>query len=127
MRPTNYSEEVLAKAEDYLENYQEKYDDIIPTVVGLCKAINRSKAIVYDWAKQKDKVEFSDILCQISEAQEGKLIKGGLTSDFNPAITKMLLAKHGYSDKVEQDHKSSDGSMSPTIVERVVVDNETTD
>ena len=25
----------------------------------------------------------------------------------------MMLTKHGYSDKVEQDHTSSDGSMTP--------------
>jgi len=30
-----------------------------------------------------------------------------------------MLHNHGYSDKVEQDLKSSDGSMKPTIIELV--------
>jgi hypothetical protein len=33
----------------------------------------------------------------------------------------MMLTKHGYSDKVEQDLTSSDGSMTPQIIERVIV------
>lgn len=126
MRPTKYNEEVLAKAEDYLENYK-GYGDVIPMVVGLCRAINRSKAIVYDWCKQDDKKEFSDIVAAIGEYQENRLINGMLMGELKEQTGKMLLAKHGYSDKVEQNHTSSDGSMSPTVVERVVVDNEATD
>jgi len=112
-RPTSYGDQVLADAYDYLENYKEKFEDLVPTVVGLCCAINRSKSIVYDWAKDENKQAFSDILSAISEIQEKGLVNGGLSSSFNPAITKMLLAKHGYSDSVKSDITSSDGSMSP--------------
>jgi hypothetical protein len=43
------------------------------------------------------------------------LIDGGLIGDFNPTITKLMLTKHGYSDKQEVDNKSSDGSMTPKV------------
>ena len=53
----------------------------------------------------------------MEETQERSLVRGGLEGKYNPAITKMMLTKHGYSDKVEQDLTSSDGSMSPTRIE----------
>ncbi|WP_415843310.1 terminase small subunit [Xenorhabdus thuongxuanensis] len=45
-----------------------------------------------------------------------KLINKGLTGDFNSTIAKMMLTKHGYSDKQEIDHRSPDGSMSPAKI-----------
>lgn len=112
MRPTTYTKEMLAKAREYLVKYEE-LGELVPTVVGLCGYIQRSKSIVYDWAKDPDKSEFSDILSEIAEKQEESLIKGGLAGQFNSVITKMMLTKHGYSDKQELAHTSPDGSMSP--------------
>jgi len=37
----------------------------------------------------------------------------GLGGTMNAQITKLVLGKHGYSDKVEQDLTTSDGSMKP--------------
>ncbi|MDF7480882.1 DNA-packaging protein, partial [Proteus mirabilis] len=48
--------------------------------------------------------------------QEMKLINSGLAGDFNATITKLMLANHGYSEKQEVDHTSSDNSMSPTKI-----------
>lgn len=110
-RPTKYCHELLEAAEAYLENH-ETAGDLVPSVVGLCLSIGISKSIAYDWAKQPDKAAFSDILTRVEANQERKLISGGLAGDYNPAITKMMMTKHGYSDKIEQDHTSSDGSMS---------------
>lgn len=108
-RPTTYTEEVLELAQDYVDNCP----DTVPLVVGLCKHIGRSKSTVYSWAKDEDKKVFLDILEQIEELQEGKLIAGGLSGEFNSPIAKMMLTKHGYSDKVQQDNISSDGTMTP--------------
>ena len=36
--------------------------------------------------------------------QEKDLINKGLTGDFNSTITKLILTKHGYSDKQDIDH-----------------------
>ena len=110
-RPTKYTPELLEAAEAYLDHYEEAGDPV-PSVVGLAIAIGVNKATCYDWAKHEDKQAFSDILTRVEEMQEQKLIAGGLSQGFNPAITKMMLTKHGYSDKIEQDHRSSDGSMS---------------
>lgn len=101
-RPTTYTQEVIEKARDYLIKY-ESCGEVVPTVVGLCRFIGRSKATVYNWIKEDDKKEFLDIVNEIEEYQHVKLVSGGLSGGFNPMITKLILSKHGYSDKVEQD------------------------
>jgi hypothetical protein len=100
---------MLAKA--YIDGGWEAQGDVVPQAVSLALAMGVSKSTIYEWAKDPEKQEFSDILTRVQQTQEQKLINGGLSGGFNPAVTKMLLCKHGYSDKIEQDHKSSDGSM----------------
>lgn len=112
-RPTTYTEDMLEKAEAYASG-RIPADELIPTVVGLCKAIGRSKSTVYGWKKDASKTEFLDILERIEENQHISLVNGGLGGTLNPTITKMMMTKHGYSDKAEIDHTTSDGSMSPS-------------
>ena len=111
-RPTKYNAQILEDAQYYLENYEE-LGDVIPTIAGLSLELKVHRDTIYDWASQDDKAAFSDIVKDISAAQERKLVNGGLSSTMNPMITKLMLSKHGYSDKQEIDHKSGDGSMTP--------------
>lgn len=105
-RPTSLTPELIEKAQDYLENYED-FDQVVPTVAGLALHIGVSRAVIYDWEKKPDvDPEFLDILNAIKEWQEIKLVNGGLTSQFNSVIAKMMLTKHGYSDKQEIDHTS---------------------
>ena len=96
-RPTKYNDEVLRKAKDYIENY-ETYGDVIPSIAGLCQEIDLHRDTVHTWAKDKNKKQFSDIIKALSYAQERKLLNGGLNSQLNSAITKLVLSKHGYHD-----------------------------
>lgn len=102
MRPTTYNQDVIDMAREYLVEYENE-GEVIPTVVGLCKFIGRSKATIYNWIKDDDKKEFLDIVNEIEEYQHIKLVSGGLSGTYNNMITKLMLSKHGYSDKVEQD------------------------
>lgn len=111
-RPTEYSEEVAKLAKLYLEDYRDN-GEAVPTIVGLCRYIDRARSTVYKWASEVDKPEFSDIVEQLLEFQEFDLVNRGLNNELNPQIAKTMMAKHGYSDKQEVDHKSTDGSMSP--------------
>jgi len=111
-RPTDYNEEVLATAQAYLTDY-ENHGHAIPSVAGLAKVLKKSRDTLYDWAKHKDKVEFSDILRQIVSDQELVLLNKGLTGAFNAQITKLVLGKHGYTDK--QDLTSDGKSIGFTI------------
>jgi hypothetical protein len=101
-RPTLLTDELISKAYRYIE----ECPDIVPSVVGLCVCIGVAKTTIYRWIEE-DCLEFKDILGAISELQELKLITGGLTSEFNPTITKMMMTKHGYSDKLETDVTSN--------------------
>lgn len=105
-RPIEYSEEVLQLSEEYLATYEQKGEEV-PTVVGLCRHINRARSTVYEWASHSDKPEFSDIVARVSELQELKLVNGGLRGELNPQITKTMMARHGYSDRLHTEHSGS--------------------
>ena len=100
-RPTKYTPELLEAARAYADGAWEAEDRYIPTVVGLSLALGVNTDTIYDWAKQEDKQEFSDILTRVKNFQHEILVNRGLIGEFNPAITKMMLTKHGYSDKQE--------------------------
>lgn len=110
-RPPDYSPEVLNKANQYITDY-ESIGDAIPNVAGLSVYLGVARSTVYKWAEEEDKAEFSDIVNILLGHQENKLINNGLNGKFNPTITKLLLHKHGHSDKQETDLK---GSMAVSI------------
>ena len=112
-RPTKYTPELLVKAHEYVDGAW-KDEDAVPMIVGLALHCGISKDTVYEWMKDESKSEFSDIARRVEQLQERYLAKGGLSQVFNANITKLLLSKHGYSDKQEIDHTSTDGSMSPS-------------
>jgi hypothetical protein len=101
-RPTLKTDDLVSKAYQYVN----ECPDIVPSVVGLCVHIGVAKTTIYRWIEE-DCLEFKDILGAISELQELKLITGGLSSEFNSTITKMMMTKHGYSDKLETDVTSN--------------------
>lgn len=101
-RPTYYSDETVRQAKEYLQNYKD-HGDAVPSVAGLSIFLQRSRSTLYEWAKDADKKEFSDILDQINATQEKVALSNGLTGDFNSTIVKLLLGKHGYHEKVDQE------------------------
>lgn len=109
-RPSKYSQEILDKTADYIVNHV-KCGDIVPSNAGLACELNISRETVRDWGNTKP--EFSAMLAQLQAKQERLLLTNGLTGDFNSNIAKLMLAKHGHTDKVQQDQISSDGTMSP--------------
>ena len=113
-RPTEFSDELEAQAWEYIENYEE-YGHALPSLVGLCKVIKRSKSTIYDWAKRNDN-GFSDILAAINEQQELVAWNKGLKGEYNSNLVKLLLGKHGYHDKQDNTHAGPDGGAVKTEV-----------
>lgn len=118
-RPTSFGPLIIEKSYSYLECFESnekmrelKYNQVIPTVEGLCSYIGIARSTVYLWIKEEGKEEFSDIVEGINEIQHLLLQNGGLIGSYNPTIAKLLLAKHGHSERTTSDHTSSDGSMS---------------
>ena len=99
--------ELLEECRRYLKDF-----NTLPSIAGLAVRLDVNRDTLQTWAKDEDKPEFSDIYGKLMAMQEDELIRNGLMGHFNASITKMILTKHGYSDKV--DATSSDGSMTPT-------------
>ena len=101
-RPTDYTEDLLNAAYEYIEDCP----DVVHTVVGLCLYIGIAKSTCYRWIEENNE-EFKDIVDTVSALQERKLLSNGLTNEFNASITKLLLTKHGYTDKVESTNTNT--------------------
>lgn len=114
----------LEKAKDYLSGGYESVGEVVPTVAGLACWLGKSRTAVYDYASKS--VDFSYIVEGILSMQETKLIAGGLKGDFNPTIAKLLLSKHGYSDR--QEITGLDGApLAPTKIELVAANGNSED
>ena len=131
-RPTKYNKAILEKANKYLNSFLDLEivnevkggDDakgdlaLFPTVAGLALHLKIARETIYAWDNEEDKKEFSDILGQIQALQEYSLLHGGIRGLFNPVITKLMLTKHGYSDKQEMTGK--DGKdLIPSVIQTV--------
>ena len=115
-RPTKYTPELLEMAEEYLTTY-EQHDHAFPSDIGLTMVLGIATTTLYEWAKHPEKKAFKDILDKINKEQQLVAWNKGLKGEYNANLVKLLLGKHGYSDKTQQDVTSSDGSMSPTIIQ----------
>lgn len=100
-RPSKYTEELLEKARAYVEGGYENEGHEIPSIAGLSVVLGISRDTIYDWQKQDDKAEFSDLMDLLLSRQELVCMSKGLNGKFNSTITKLVLAKHGYHDKIE--------------------------
>jgi hypothetical protein len=116
-RPTEYSPDMLDRSRNYLVAAQDEViaKDIIhvnlPSVAGLALFLGVARNTIYEWAKTN--AEFQDILEQILATQEKRLIERSLGDQYNSTIAKLMLTKHGYSDKQEIDHQ---GALSVNVI-----------
>lgn len=98
-RPTKLNPELMEKAANYINEYENH--SVIPSVAGLALYLKISRAAIYVWSKEND--QFMDILEEILSKQEQLCLSNGLTGDYNATIVKLVLGKHGYSDKQETE------------------------
>lgn len=125
-RPRKYGPKVLEIMQEYINDW-EKFGDVIPSIAGCAAECGVVRETFHQWSRDEDKPEFSYMLKQLLQAQERCCTKNGLNGEFNPMISKLVLAKHGLHDKVEQNTKLSGDSDNPIAVTEVkfkVVDTE---
>lgn len=119
-RPTDYSDEVVSDAWNYVKEFAndegtgDKLKVNLPTIEGLALYLEISRSTLYLW--QKEHKEFSDIIEILQQKQAQVLINNGLSGNYNPTIAKVLLTKHGYTDKQEIDQKTEhSGEIKHTV------------
>ena len=113
-RPTKYNNDILAKAKAYVDGGYAACNDAIPQMAGLAIELDISRETIYAWSDDPEKREFSDIVAKCLRAQERKLLNGSLTGDLNPTIAKLILTKHGYSERVQNEHTGENGGVIKT-------------
>ena len=104
--PTYQAETMCALVREYTENFAD-YDDVIPQIAGLRKIIPVSVSTLYRWEEQHP--EFREVLEDLRNAQHNVLVNKGLDGTFNAPITKLILHKHGHSDKTETELTGAGG------------------
>lgn len=80
----------------------------LPSVAGLAVYLGVARSTIYYWRDQETDIgnRFSDIIELILAEQEKRLINNGVSGTYSGLITKLILGKHGYSDKI--DHTTGD-------------------
>ncbi len=101
-RPTSWSKELEDKAWEYVNGGWKELEHAVPMVVGLCTFIERSSSVIYEWEKDESK-QFMDIVKAIKDIQHLELFNRSLVGDYNASMAKLMLTKHGYTDKVDSD------------------------
>lgn len=138
-RPTDFNEQILIDAKAYIDScedeqrsvvtgesenytkYEEKLKVKLPTIEGLARHLKIHRTTVYAW--QKEHLEFSYIIEELLQKQAERLLSNGLSGDYNSTIAKVLLTKHGYTDKQEIEQKTEhSGSIGFTGIEIIKPD-----
>lgn len=119
-RPSILTDEMVMKAKSYLVP---SYD--LPTIEGLALELDISRDTLYDWEKKNE--DFSYILSKLRLMQANKLIQKGVKGEYNAAIVKMMLTKHGYVEKSEQDLTTNGKDLAMPILVKFVGDDDSDD
>lgn len=103
-RPTKYNATIQKKADDYINKYKD-LDQVIPSTAGLAVYLKISKKTLYNWAETNK--AFLHTLETIQDMQELIAVNSGLSGAFQPTITKLVLANHGYHEKQDIEHSGN--------------------
>lgn len=105
-RPPKYTDDILEQAHDYLMGEWKAIGDFIPSLEGLASYIGVSVRTIHNWKTDEAKADFLHICEGVMTLQSRFLINNGLLGVYSAPITKMMMVKHGYSDKVENINRN---------------------
>jgi len=107
-RPTKYNEEMLARANEYLDNHLSE-GDTVPTLVGLAYTLDVADETLTNWGNKHP--EFLGTLQKVMQKQHKMLVANGLTGEYVAPITKLMMCNHGYSEKTENNNNNTTKSV----------------
>lgn len=113
-RPTKFDDTILERTEQYIAECEDRMSIVVrgksrhkfksvrlPSLEGLARHLRIHKDTVQAWKKEHP--GFSVLIGDLLNKQAEALINNGLAGQYNPTITKVLLAKHGYRDVIDTD------------------------
>ena len=114
-RPTALTNELISSAQSYFDG-EYLQSASFPSLSGLALYLGVSRSTVHLYCQQaKDPQKstplhdvFGHICEDILATQEVMLLQNGLEGDWNSAIVKLALGKHGYSDRGQLDVGSNE-------------------
>lgn len=124
-RPTLYNDQIHKKAIDYINGGYEACEDVFPSIVGMAVHLNVAKSTLYKWEEDERGGEFgkfSDTLDQCQDYQERITLNKSIKGDFNPTISKLVLANFGYHDKTDSTLSAPGGGKVKAVFEFIPVD-----
>jgi hypothetical protein len=110
-RPTELNQEILDKTIEYIDSCEDtitgegnnqRINVNLPSIEGLALYLDVSRKTIYNWRDTND--EFLHILEKLLGKQAKCLLNNGLAGRYNSTISKLILTKHGYTDKQEVEH-----------------------
>lgn len=123
-RPSEFSEDYIYRAHEYLEQCKDTFNDkgkikvSLPTIEGFALFLGVSKVSLYEW--EKGNKRFMNALSKIRDEQKKKLIDMGLSGDYNSTIAKLILSSnHGMK---ERSDLTSDDKQLPSSIQVEVKD-----
>jgi uncharacterized Zn finger protein len=100
-RPTDYSQEVIAKVDEYLETIATKEKGHLPTVEGFALYLEVERKTLYNWVAAHP--EFKEARDKIMRYQLVRLIDDGIymgKAVNAPIIKMMLVNNHNMKDEI---------------------------
>ncbi len=100
-RPSKLTAKIIEQAKEYVEGGWAREGDKIPSHMGLAVVLEVAEKTLYNWGEKDGR--FLQILEKCNTHQKRVLMNNGLSGEFNSAICKLALGKHGYHEKTESD------------------------
>lgn len=107
--PTKYNSEMIAEVDVYLALKKDHYLDKklkvkLPSIEDFATHLGVARQSIYNWRDEHK--EFDNALEKIDSEQRQRLIDMGLSGEYNPTITKVLLsANHGLREGIDATSK----------------------
>ena len=85
-----------------------------PSRANFARHLGVGRRVINDWDSEHE--DFRELLQLLDTIQEDEVLNRALKGEFSAPIAKLVLMQYGYHERIQNDHISTDGTMSPKDV-----------